>query len=65
MKKKTIGRLYADHRIGCFGEFNATDPVCKTLCALRLRCAIERDQNVRLEILEDLVSFEGLPIKIQ
>ena len=65
MKKETIGRLYADHHVGCFGEFNAADRVCKTLCALRLRCAIERDQNVRMEILEELVSFDGIPLKIQ
>lgn len=65
MKKETIGRLYTDHHLGCFGEFNASDRVCKTLCALRLRCAIERDQNVRMEILEELVSFDGVPLKIQ
>jgi len=65
MKKETIGRLYTGHHLGCFGEFNASDRVCKALCALRLRCAIERDQNVRMEILEELVSFDGVPLKIQ
>jgi len=65
MKKETIGRLYVDHHLGCFGEFNTADRICKTLCALRLRCVIERDQNVRMEILEELVSSDGIPLKIQ
>jgi hypothetical protein len=65
MKKKTTGRLHVDHHLGCFGEFNATDRLCTALCALRLRCVIERDQNVRMEILEELVSSEGIPLKIQ
>ena len=65
MKKETIDRLHMNQHVGCFGEYNATDRVCKTLCALRLRCAIERDQNVRMEILEDLVSVDSVPLKFQ
>ena len=65
MKKEPIGRFTVDTHIGCFGEFNKEDRTCKSRCALRLRCAIERDQNVRMEILEDLVSSDGITIKIQ
>ena len=65
MKKKPICRFNIDPHIGCFGEFNKGDRICKTLCALRLLCAIEQDQNVRLEILEELVSSDGIPVKIQ
>lgn len=54
-------RLYVD----CFGDFCASDPICSAHCALRLRCAIEQDQNIRLEILEDLATAEEPLIKIQ
>lgn len=49
----------------CFGEYNKGNPLCAKHCALRLRCAIEQDQNMRLELIEDLVSVEGQIIKIQ
>ena len=54
-----------DELLDCFGNFNIEDPVCKSLCALNLRCAIEQDQNTRMEILEDLVSSSGMTDKIQ
>ena len=65
MKKKPIDKFNFDQHIECFGEFNKADRICKSLCALRIRCMIERDQNVRMEILEELVSFDGIAIKIQ
>ena len=54
-----------DDRLGCYGNFNIQDPICKGFCALRLRCLIDRDQNNRLEILEDLISSDFISIKIQ
>lgn len=51
--------------LDCFGEYNKGNPLCAKHCALRLRCAIEQDQNMRLELIEDLVSVEGQIIKIQ
>ena len=51
-----------DH-VGCFGNFSIDDPVCKKLCALNLRCYIERDRSARIEILEELIhgdnSYKG------
>lgn len=57
-------KLLDDH-IGCFGNFNQQDPICTRLCALSLRCAIEGDQQARIEILEDLVASDGMILKIQ
>jgi len=54
-----------DDYLGCFGDFNSEDPVCIKHCALRLSCAIEQDQNIKQEILEDLIAYEGSTIKIQ
>ncbi len=54
-----------DDHIECFGSFNKTDPICTRLCAVSLRCAIEGDQQDRMEILEDLVASEVMFMKIQ
>lgn len=50
--------------MGCFGGYRPDDPVCLRRCALNLRCAIERDQNERFEILEELVSSDAMGITI-
>ena len=52
-----------DQYLGCFGKYRSEDPVCKARCALRLRCAIEREQNERYEILEELVSASAMVVK--
>ena len=59
--KKEISKtkkIAIDDHLGCFGEFNIDDPVCKKFCALNLKCAIENDQNTRMEILEELTVQE-------
>lgn len=53
-----------DQYLGCFGSYRSADPVCRRRCALNLRCAIERDQNDRYEILEELVSAGGMVVKV-
>ena len=65
MKKKNNRKLVLDDYLGCFGNFNRTNLICKKFCAVNLRCAIERDQNVRLELIEDLVSSEDIHGRMQ
>jgi hypothetical protein len=65
MKKKLTKNMSSDNYLGCFGDFDINDTICKKYCSLRLRCSIERDQNTRLEILNDLVSSDALSIKMQ
>ena len=65
MKKELIDKFSLDDHVGCFGNFNLQDPVCKRLCALNLSCAINRNQNIQTEILEDLLSGDGMFMKIQ
>ncbi len=55
----------ANPHMGCFGEYEATDMICKKFCALRLRCAIENNQNARMELIEDLMSYEEMNFKLQ
>ena len=45
-------------RFSCFGEFDLQDKICKRYCALRIRCAVEKDQNERMELLDDFISPE-------
>ena len=54
-----------DHHVGCFGEFDPEDRICRKFCALCIRCAIESDQITRMEILEDLFLAEATNVKMQ
>jgi hypothetical protein len=65
MKKELMNQISLDDHLGCLGNFNIQDPLCQKLCALSLRCAIEREKNTRLELLEDLISYDGMFIKVQ
>ena len=65
MKKELLNQLALDNHLGCLGDFNIQDPLCKKLCALSLRCAIDRDKNARLELLEDLMAYNDVLIKMQ
>ncbi len=65
MKKELMNKISFDNHLGCFGNFNIEDPICKKLCALRLRCAIDRNKNAQMELLEDLISSSEMFIKIQ
>jgi hypothetical protein len=65
MKKELMNQISLNEHLGCLGNFNIQDPLCQKLCALNLRCAIEREKSTRLELLEDLISYDGMFIKIQ
>ena len=49
----------------CFGDYDNNNPLCVKHCAIKLRCAIEQNNNMRIEILEELMASEGSPLKIQ
>lgn len=54
-----------DRFLECFGSFNAEKNVCLKHCALSLRCAIEKDEYMRMELLEDLINSDGMTLKMQ
>jgi hypothetical protein len=56
MKKGNGRRASATIPLGCFGSFQTEDPICRRHCAIRIRCAIERDQEIYLEVLEETAS---------
>jgi len=65
MRKGLTQSVSLDDYLGCFGGFDINDTICKKFCALNLRCAIEQEQNVRIEILDELVSDTSLYLKSQ
>ena len=55
-------RTSAILRIGCFGHFQSEDRICRSHCAVRIRCAIERDQKIYREVCEEMgVGDDQLP----
>lgn len=46
----------------CLGDFDKNNPLCSTYCVLRLRCAIEQDNNIRNELMEELFASEGTSV---
>mgnify|MGYP000011756612 FL=1 len=63
--KQSGKKISLNDHLGCFGEFNVGNPICRKMCSLNIRCAIEREQNDQLELLEDLISSDTMFIKIQ
>jgi hypothetical protein len=52
-------------QLDCFGGFQKENPICRRHCALNIRCAIEQDQNNRIELFEDMMAVEEQFSKIQ
>lgn len=54
-----IVQIAANDDSDCFGQYNNGNPLCAKHCVLRLRCAIEQDQNIRTEIIEELIGSDS------
>jgi hypothetical protein len=52
-------------RFGCFGDFRSEDRICRRHCAIRIRCAIERDQKIYVEVCEEMAEVDSLMLKFQ
>jgi hypothetical protein len=63
--KNLIDIISSDELLDCFGDFNKSDRLCTKYCILRLRCAIEQEQNLRSALLEELVASENAIGKLQ
>jgi hypothetical protein len=48
----------------CFGEYSKGDAVCTRYCAMAIRCAVEHDQNPRIDLLDHLLTLDFFPAKI-
>lgn len=58
-------RRFSTHlHLGCFGNFCIEDRVCRNHCAIRIRCAIERDQSDFMEAIDEMgAAGEGYLLK--
>ena len=65
MKKNQLAVITADEAVDCFGDFNKKDRLCTRYCILRLRCAIEQEQNLRSALFEELAASETIIGRIQ
>jgi hypothetical protein len=54
MKKISAQCAAATIHTGCYGNFRFEDAVCRKHCAIRIRCAIERDDTTLLEVVEEM-----------
>lgn len=51
--------------VECFARFDIRSRICRKYCALRLRCAIEQTEQMRIEQLEDLMNSYEITTNIQ
>ena len=65
MIKNLQTMIDANAQLGCFGDYSKDHPLCSKHCVLRLRCAIEQEHNLRMELLEDLMASDNLLVTIQ
>jgi len=53
-----LAQIVSRNATNCFGEYHKRNPICIKHCALRLGCAIEKEYNLRTELLEELVGAD-------
>jgi hypothetical protein len=58
-------RASAILRVGCFGHFQSEDRICRSHCAVRIRCVIERDQRIYLELYAEMEEGDGQLLRLQ
>lgn len=62
---KKLSRLVSDVHLNCFGEFRVSDEVCKKHCVLSIKCLIEKNQNAQMEVFEEMMAAELMPVRLQ
>lgn len=55
---------YSD-TVDCYGRFDARAILCRKFCAVRLRCAVEQSEQMKIEQLEDMMNAYEISSKIQ
>lgn len=57
--------IASEEPMDCFGDYSKNNKLCTEHCAIKLRCAIEQNNNIRIEILEELMASEESQAKLQ
>lgn len=64
MKQLFNDNEYMD-TVDCYGRFDFSAALCRKFCAVRLRCAVEQSEQLKIEQLEDMISAYEVTQKIQ
>lgn len=51
--------------VDCYGRFDSSATLCRKFCAVRLRCAVEQSEQLKIEQLEDMINAYEITQKIQ
>ncbi|MFO8113128.1 MAG: hypothetical protein R6T92_11535 [Desulfosalsimonadaceae bacterium] len=51
--------------VDCYGRFDFSATICRKFCAVRLRCAVEQSEQLKIEQLEDMIGAYEISQKIQ
>ena len=62
---KKLSRLVSDVHLNCFGELRPLDEVCREHCVLCIRCLIEKNQNIQMEVFEEMMVAEFMSLRVQ
>ena len=65
MKMMMFQMSSLDEHLGCFGEFDARNEICKRYCVLNIRCTIEKEQNKNMDYIEELITYDDSNIRFQ
>jgi hypothetical protein len=59
---KTESKVQSGWRdsVACLGEFNGDNAICRKYCGANLRCIIESNRSVQLEIVDDLLTEDEI-----
>lgn len=63
-KKQPEIAAFFDH-LDCYGDYDRANPLCAKTCAIRIRCVIEQEQNLKMELLSDLTTVDDMLGTIQ
>ena len=51
--------------LGCTEEFDVKNTICTKHCSINLRCIIENNKSMQMELMDELMLFNDKLIRIQ
>ncbi|MDY0132796.1 MAG: hypothetical protein RBR53_09010 [Desulforegulaceae bacterium] len=65
MTKKKLLKQIIDSHLDCFGEFDSKDSICRTKCALCIKCYLEKHETQSLLFSDEIFGTEDNSLIIQ
>jgi hypothetical protein len=63
-KKLRDSSFFSDY-LGCYSNFAPDDLICRKFCAISVRCAIDKDNKTRFELIQDMAFSDDTYLTIQ